>query len=180
MQCVISSIDKVIKTLLAIFMLMIIVVVSWQVFSRHVLADPSSGSGEISRFLLIWIGMLGAAYCYRMKSHLSLNIVTEKMEAKPKWVTEIFVHLMVLVFSVFVMTVGGINLVQLTLTDPVQLSPVLGMKIGYVYSVIPASGIFMSIYAFNEISTLFKNGIQTPSTSENVKSKESNQDEVNT
>lgn len=157
MQFVVSSIDKLIKLLLALFMLLVIVVVSWQVFSRHVLEDPSSGSGEISRFLLIWIGMLGAAYCYRMKSHLSLNILTEKMNAKPKWITEIFIHCMVLIFASVVMAVGGINLMLMTF-DPVQLSPVLEVKMGYIYSVVPLSGIFMSIYAINEIVLLIKTG----------------------
>ncbi len=157
MEFVVSSIDKLIKLLLALFMLLVIVVVSWQVFSRHVLEDPSSGSGEISRFLLIWIGMLGAAYCYRMKSHLSLNILTEKMNAKPKWVTEIFIHFMVLIFASVVMAVGGINLMLMTF-DPVQLSPVLEVKMGYIYSVVPLSGVFMSIYAINEIVLLIKTG----------------------
>ncbi|WP_448245626.1 TRAP transporter small permease [Thalassotalea agariperforans] len=157
MQFIISTIDNLIKSLLALFMLLVIAVVSWQVFSRHVLADPSSGSGEISRFLLIWIGMLGAAYCYRMKSHLSLNILTEKMNAKPKWITEIFIHCMVLIFASVVMAVGGINLMLMTF-DPVQLSPVLEVKMGYIYSVVPLSGIFMSIYAINEIAQLIKAG----------------------
>ena len=153
----ITVIDSAVKMVIVLFVLGILVAVTWQVLSRYLLQDPSSFSDEVARFLLIWIGLLGAAYCYRVKSHLSLNIVTEKMQVKNRWWVTISTHVMVLVFAICVMCIGGINLVLMTF-DPVQYSPVLNIKMGYIYSVLPLSGTIISLYALIEIHTLFKLG----------------------
>lgn len=157
MKSLLAAIDSVLKTLVALFMCAIVLAVSWQVLSRYLLGDPSSFSDELSRFLLIWIGMLGSAYCYRVKSHLSLNILTEKMADKKRWFATIFAHFMVFLFALLVMVVGGANLVSMTF-DPIQFSPVLNIKIGYVYSVIPLSGALIAFYALVEIVTVFNLG----------------------
>ena len=31
-------------------------------FSRYILANPSSFTDELARYLMIWVGVLGAAY----------------------------------------------------------------------------------------------------------------------
>ena len=49
-------------------------------------------------------------------------------------------------FALTVMVYGGSQLVQLTL-ELNQLSASLGWKIGYVYMVIPASGLLITFYA---------------------------------
>lgn len=138
--------DLIIESALSLFMLLIVLAVSWQVITRYVFDAPSAISGEIARFSLIWIGMLGAAYCYRKKSHLSLNLLTSRFSPQGQKVTEIFGHCAVLIFALFVMCVGGSKLVALTL-DPVQVSSVLNMKIGYVYIIIPISGVVICFYA---------------------------------
>ncbi len=56
----------------------IVLVVTWQVFSRFIIQSPSSFTEELSRFLLIWIGILGAAYAYKTKAHLGLDLFVEK------------------------------------------------------------------------------------------------------
>ena len=60
-------------------MIAIVTVVCWQVFSRFILRAPSSYTEELARFLLIWIGVLGASYAYRTKAHLGLDLFYQKM-----------------------------------------------------------------------------------------------------
>ena len=146
----IKLIDRTIEIALSLFMLLIVLAVSWQVITRYLFDSPSTISGEIARFSLIWIGMLGAAYCYRKKSHLSLNLVTSKFSPQGQKFTELFGHCVVLIFALLVMCVGGIKLVALTL-DPVQVSSVLNKKIGYVYVIIPISGAVIVIYSLINI-----------------------------
>lgn len=154
-----SIIDKLINFLIALFMACIVLAVIWQVISRDVLSEPSAISGELSKFLLIWIGLLGAAYCYRNGSHLSLNIVTQKFAPHYRYATTILSHTIVLLFTVVVLIIGGSNLVLMTFESG-QLSPVMGIKIGYVYSVLPLSGAVITIFSIDKIMYLLNTSQQ--------------------
>ncbi|WP_111978557.1 TRAP transporter small permease [Algibacillus agarilyticus] len=136
---------------LVLLMVLIVFTVLWQVFSRYVLQAPSSTSEEVSRFLLIWLGLLGATYCYQNDSHLSLDILDQKLTGKPKAKLKLFVHTIILIFAVIVLVIGGASLVYTTLV-PVQTSAVLGVKMAYVYSIVPIAGV---IFTFNAVDKLW-------------------------
>ena len=55
-------IDKGLEGLLVFLMAFLVVDVLWQVVSRYVLVSPSSVTDELAGYLLIWVGLLGAAY----------------------------------------------------------------------------------------------------------------------
>ncbi|WP_426359297.1 TRAP transporter small permease [Pseudocolwellia sp. HL-MZ19] len=158
MSSIIRIIDKMLSISLMFLMVAIVFAVLWQVLSRYLLQSPSSGSEEIARFLLIWISLLGAAYSYRVKLHLGLDIVTKRMPDKQQKLTAIFCHVVVLIFSLLVLVLGGSYLVLLTL-NPIQISPALGIYIGYVYMVLPLTGFLMSAYALNEIVLIMQNNL---------------------
>lgn len=146
----IAALDSVLKVSIILMMAGIILAVLWQVVSRYLLQSPSSGSEELARFLLIWIAMIGAVWAYRNHAHLGLDILVNRMRPKYRRATMLFCHLVVLVFSASVLVYGGAHLVALTFS-PVQLSPALGIRIGYVYAVLPLSGVLMSVYAVREL-----------------------------
>ena len=82
MNKLISTVDILLKRLLMTLMASIVLVVCFQVLSRFVLTTPSSITEEISRCLLLWIGMFGSAFAYRTGQHLGLDIVTRKFSAQ--------------------------------------------------------------------------------------------------
>jgi TRAP-type C4-dicarboxylate transport system permease small subunit len=129
--------------------------VLWQVFTRFILRDPSSYTEELARYLLIWIGLLGAAYCVGHKMHLAIDILTVKLQGKMKCLLEIFIQLSISLFALFVMVLGGIRLVNITLTLK-QISAALQIQLGYVYIVIPLSGILILNYSVNFMIEEFK------------------------
>jgi len=136
--------------------------VLWQVFSRFILQNPSSYTEELARYMLIWIGLLGASYVSGQKMHLAIDLLSTKLKGKNKSMLEIVIQLFVLLFAFFVMVVGGIRLVQITLTLN-QISAALQIPLGYVYTVVPISGslmVFYSIYymvqEFRYIKSLVK------------------------
>lgn len=131
-------------------MSLIILSVLWQVLSRYLLQTPSSGSEELARFLLIWISLIGAVYSYRVKLHLGLDVLVNKLPHNQQVATQLFCHVAILFFSLAVLVFGGVKLVLLTF-NPVQISPALGFHMGYVYLVLPLSGVLMTLYAVNEL-----------------------------
>jgi len=139
-------IDKILANFLIILMAALVLVVTWQVITRFIMDQPSSYTEELARFLLIWIGLLGASYALRTKAHLGIDLITHRISDVARKVVIITVHILIILFTVFVMIIGGLYLVRLTFTLN-QISAALGVKMGYIYLVIPLSGVLMVYYS---------------------------------
>lgn len=153
-----QGLDWVITRSLIVLMALIVLTVCWQVMSRYLLQSPSSGSEELARFLLIWIGLLGAVYCYRTKAHLGVNILTNKMAPSQQLVAALLTHVIVQIFAISTLVIGGYNLVNMAL-EPVQISAALGLKVAYVYAVLPLSGILFCLYGAVAIVEILQHGV---------------------
>jgi TRAP-type C4-dicarboxylate transport system permease small subunit len=151
-----SSIDFLLKWVLVVIMAVMTINVLWQVFSRFVLQNPSSFTEEFARYMLIWVGILGASYVAGQKMHLAIDLLPSKLMGKPKAYLEIFIELCIFIFALVVMVIGGIRLVTITLMLN-QISAALQVQLGYVYSIIPLSGILMMFYSIYFIRQQFKN-----------------------
>jgi len=141
-----KRVDRLIEFVLAVLMGANVLNVLWQVFTRFVLRDPSSFTGELARYLLIWVGLLGASYAAGKKMHLAIDVVLQTLKGKKKTAAEIAIQIFIFLFSFLVMVVGGLRLVTITLTLD-QISAALRIKLGYVYLAIPLSGLLIMFYA---------------------------------
>ena len=139
-------IDKILSWIVIVLMAVITINVLWQVFSRFILQNPSSFTEELARYMLIWIGILGAAYVAGQKLHLAIDLLSTKLRGNSKSFLEIFIQLCIFVFSFFVLLIGGIRLVYITL-ELNQISAALQVPLGYVYLVLPISGALMMFYS---------------------------------
>jgi TRAP-type C4-dicarboxylate transport system permease small subunit len=146
MQNLTKWIDSVLRQFLIALMALLVFTVSWQVFTRFILRDPSSFTEELARFLLIWIGLLGAAYALRTKAHLGIDILLQRSVGTQKKVVEVVVYGFIILFAFFIMIIGGYRLVYITL-ELNQLSAAMGIKMGYIYLVLPISGALMIYYS---------------------------------
>jgi TRAP-type C4-dicarboxylate transport system permease small subunit len=141
-----STVNRALGWVLVVLMGISVVNVLWQVFTRFVLADPSSFTDELARFLLIWIGLLGAGYAAGSKMHLAIDLLPSKLEGRPRFYLGVLVESAVFLFAVSVLVIGGFSLMALTLTLG-QTSTALRIPIGYVYLALPLSGLLIMYYA---------------------------------
>jgi TRAP-type C4-dicarboxylate transport system permease small subunit len=146
MKSILSPLDRLLEWLLIILMIALVTSVTWQVLSRYLLASPSSWTEELARFLLIWIGTLGAAYAFRINMHIGLDLLPKKLTGAAALNLHRFTQLVIIVFAVTVLVIGGGSLVYLT-WDLRQYSAVLGLPMSLVYLVIPLTGILVVIYS---------------------------------
>ncbi len=149
------KIDKIIEMVIIALLLMMVFNVSWQVFSRFVLGDPSSWTEELTRYSLIWLGMLGAGYVTGKKMHLAIDYFANKTKQPFRNYIEIFIHSSILLFACAVMVIGGTNLVALTLYLE-QISASLQIQLGYVYIAVPISGLLIMFYSAENIFEILK------------------------
>lgn len=146
MHYLIRLVDRSLNMILVLLMATLVVNVLWQIGSRFLLNDPSSFTEEAARFLLLWLGLLGGCHAYRNRSHLGLDLMTRNLDgAMRRWAHQA-VMLLVLLFAVLVLVYGGGRLVWLTL-ELRQTSAALDIPMGYVYSVLPLSGILLVFYS---------------------------------
>jgi len=145
-----KRVDKILEWCLVLLMAANVLNVLWQVFSRFILRNPSSFTEELARFLLIWVGLLGASYASGNKMHLAVDVLVERLKGKNRAVAELIIQSLVFLFALLVMVIGGLRLVIVTLTLN-QISASLHIKLGYVYLVIPLSGALILFYAFASI-----------------------------
>jgi TRAP-type C4-dicarboxylate transport system permease small subunit len=156
MQKISLWINKILANVLIVLMAAMVLDVTWQVFTRFIIRNPSSFTEELARFLLIWIGVLGACYALQTRAHLGIDVLTYKLKGIKKQTVEILVYSFILLFSLFIMVIGGLRLVMLTFTLN-QISAAMGIKMGYIYLVLPLSGMLMIFYSFGFISETVAN-----------------------
>ena len=140
-----KSLNRVLELFLVILMSVLVVDVLWQVFSRYLLSSPSSFTDELAGYLLIWVGVLGAAYVAGRKEHLAIDILVQKSPPARQRLLLIIIHSLILLFALSVMVIGGTVLVYTRFVLLVK-SAALQLPLGYVYSVLPISGLIIIYY----------------------------------
>lgn len=150
-----KKIDKILEIFLVVLMSTLVIDVVWQVASRYILSNPSSFTDELAVFLLIWVGMAGAAYVKGRNEHLAIDILPDKLKPKNKNRLMIFINTLIIIFSLTIMVTGGAWLAY-TRFQMGQVSSALQVPLGYVYAIVPASGILMIYYSIDDIINLQK------------------------
>lgn len=156
-----KKVDTLLGTLVTVFMGILVLNVLWQVISRFIIGHPSSFTDELAGYLLIWVGLLGAAYATGQKQHLAIDLISKKLSEEKNKRLQTFINLLIVAFALVVLIIGGTNLVYITFHLN-QISSALQIPIGYVYSVIPVSGLFIIYYAINDIGLVWKNPVPAP------------------
>ncbi len=146
-----KSINKLIEiALVAIFGLLVLDVV-WQVVSRYLIGQSSSFTEEFARFALIWLAILGAAYLNGQRTHLSMDYWIMKLGPEALKRRLKIIEFLMLLFALIIMVVGGGNLVYTTFILG-QQSPAMGLSLGFVYSIVPISGLLIIFYSLYNIT----------------------------
>lgn len=149
------KLDKIVSWMLITLMGLMVLNVSWQVLSRYVVQNPSSFTDELSRYMLVWLGMLGAAYVAGQNQHLAIDILPNKLSGKPKMKLLVLINSLVLLFALIAMVLGGSNLVYITYILE-QKSATLQIPLAYIYTIIPISGLLVVYYQIFQISIHLK------------------------
>ncbi len=145
--------DNILGYFVFIVMSALVVVVVWSVFSRYVIQTPSAFTVELARFLLIWVGLFGAAYATGQKEHIAIELLPQRLQQKSpqkKRKLDNIINILIAVFALFIFVIGGIKLVYITFQMS-QVSSTLQVPLGYVYLSIPICGLLIIFYCIHEI-----------------------------
>ena len=144
------KIDLYLGYILALIMGIMVINVLWQVFTRFIMGSPSSFTDELARYLMIWVGVLGAAYMSGKRMHVAIDILPSRLSKVKQLRLKIFVNLIIILFCFSALVVGGLRLVYITyILD--QHSPALQIPLAVVYLIIPISGILIIYYKISDL-----------------------------
>lgn len=127
-----------------------VVNVLWQVFTRYVAGVPSSFTDELARYLMIWIGVLGAAYVSGKKGHVAINILPSRARPATRKKLEQLVNLLIIAFVLMAMVIGGTRLVYISYLLG-QQSPALQIPLALIYMILPVSGVLIIYYKISDL-----------------------------
>ncbi|MBM7704391.1 TRAP transporter small permease [Metabacillus iocasae] len=133
---------------LSIFFIAIII----QITTRH-LGISMIWTEEVAKYSFIWSVFMGAAVMVNRREHFSFDFLVQKLKGTKKTALLIVIDTIVFLFTV-ALFYYGIEAVQnfwnYTWTSLPQL------KMGYVWVVIPITGLTMAIYSLNHLIHHFK------------------------
>jgi len=129
--------------------------VLWGVFSRYVIGHQSQWTEEVAIYLLLWVSLLGAALTYRDRGHLGVDYFVGQLPEGLQRLMTFVAEIAVLLFAVFALVYGGMMLVLRNL-EANQVTPALGLKVGYLYSAAPICGVFIALFALEHLLGLWR------------------------
>ena len=131
-----NVVDKVLEWVLVLLMSVLVFDVLWQVASRYIFVSPSSYTDELAGYLLIWVGMLGAAYVSGKREHLAIDLLLQRSSEKRKFKLE-----MIIGFTRFFLSVK---------------SAALNIPLGVIYLVLPISGLLITYFNIDNMYNMIK------------------------
>ena len=115
-------------------MLLLILVVSIQVFCRYVLQDSLAWTEELARYLVIWSVLFGCSFAMRTDSHLELSILGNTQE-------ETIDH----EISIIMVYAGMESVINIHWSE--QLTPAMQLPAWIIWMAMPAGFGLMGIQA---------------------------------
>ena len=103
---------------------------------------------ELSRFLMIWAGLLGASVALKRGSHIGVELVVNMFPAKIKYVFSLVIKLIVIIFIIYFIKYGwDVAVKALRVRSPgleiLMFWPKLSLPVGGIIMLIQAVCLFL-------------------------------------
>ncbi|MGH3586291.1 MAG: TRAP transporter small permease [Pseudonocardia sp.] len=138
-----NALDVTLRWLCIVLLAALVLVVAWQVFTRQVLAAPSTWSEELAKYLFVWLSFFGTALVFGERGHIAVDFLVRRAPERFQRVAAVFCQVVTMAFAALVLVYGGWQLAQLTWMQDI---PSLPLMVGWLYLVLPISGVLVLFY----------------------------------
>lgn len=153
MQMLRNWMDKGIMTFCVLLFMMMTVVGTYQIVTRYFFNSPSTISEELITYSFTWLSILSASYVFGQRGHLCMSFVYSKFIGAKRVFLDIFSEILVILTAVFLLIYGGYIMAEQNMS---QLTASLGVNMGFMYAVLPISGIIILVYGLLNLIDMFK------------------------
>lgn len=139
-----TALLKVLGILIVFLFIMMTVIGTYQIVTRYFFNKPSTISEELLTYSFTWMALLASAYVFGKRDHMRMGFLADKVKGTGKKWLEAAIELLAFVFAAVVMVYGGISITKLTM---IQTTASLQIPMGFVYVIVPISGILIMIFS---------------------------------
>lgn len=153
--------DKIIMGACIVLFGLMVIVGSYQIITRYFFNKPSTVSEELLTFSFVWMALLASAYVFGIRDHMRMGFLADKIQGKGRIVLDIVIEILILVFALLTLVWGGSTIMQLSMQ---QMTASLGVPMGYIYTILPVSGVAIVVYSIlNIIDMIHGKNLDMPS-----------------
>ena len=156
---ILNNIRKVINTVIKIACILLfgfmVIIGTYQILVRYIFNSPSTVSEELLTYSFTWMSLFAAAYVFSKREHMRMGFLADKLNKKKLTILNSIIEIIIIAFALIVMVYGGISITSLSMT---QKTASLGIPMGYVYIVIPITGVVIAVYGVLNVICLIRKG----------------------
>ena len=126
-------------------------IIVWaQIFYRFILGDGIIWAEEISKYMMVWMALLGAAIVYYENGHISINFFINKFR-EHKWLKVL--HLLLAAVLFVFLLIYGIDYAEF---GKRFISPASGIRRFWPYLAVPVGSVFLLFFFVVHFINVFK------------------------
>ena len=156
---ILNNIRKVINTVIKIACILLfgfmVIIGTYQILVRYIFNNPSTISEELLTYSFTWMSLFAAAYVFGKREHMRMGFLADKLSRKKITILNVIIEIITIAFALIVMVYGGVSITSLSMT---QKTASLGIPMGYIYIVLPITGIIITLYGILNIIGLIRKG----------------------
>ena len=156
---ILNNIRKVINTVIKIACILLfgfmVIIGTYQILVRYIFNNPSTISEELLTYSFTWMSLFAAAYVFGKREHMRMGFLADKLSEKKLTILNVVIEIITIAFALIVMVYGGISITSLSMT---QKTASLGIPMGYIYIVIPITGVVIALYGVLNVVGLIRKG----------------------
>ena len=156
---ILNNIRKVINTVIKIACILLfgfmVIIGTYQILVRYIFNNPSTISEELLTYSFTWMSLFAAAYVFGKREHMRMGFLADKLNKKKLTILNVIIEIITIAFALIVMVYGGVSITSLSMT---QKTASLGIPMGYIYIVLPITGIIITLYGILNIIGLIRKG----------------------
>ena len=144
---VVDGLNIAVRWILAALMLVMTVLIGWQVIARFIVGESLTFSEEVSRFVMVWLVLLGAAYAAKNGRLMKVDIVEHMLSGRAKptvimvaGVLSIVFYLVLVVFGFFIVSAVSY-----------QMTPATEVSMSIPMAALPVGGILLVINTIHQM-----------------------------
>lgn len=134
-----DALCRLLELLCGAILVVMTLVIFLLVLTRNLLSFSFPWSEELTRFLLVWLSMLGAVVLLRRDDHIRLELLAERLPVRAADLLGLLLRLLVLAFLVVLLQQSWLA----ALARGATRAPALGITLTWPYLAIPVAAALM-------------------------------------
>ena len=147
-----AAIMKILGVVITLLFILMTLVGTYQIVTRYFFNRPSTISEELLTYSFTWMSLLASAYVFGKRDHMRMGFLADKFTGPGRRYLEVAIDLLTFAFAGVVMVYGGISITKLTM---IQTTASLRVPMGYIYMIVPVTGILIMIFSLINALDMF-------------------------